>query len=110
MGQGCEIHRRHYLHWRSRMIHRHYTTAVRASSEKWLVILIERQIPQDNAFRPIPRRVDNQPRLLFEQIALLPVAAGALRHPDFFVRKTLMQFGLSRRHAAITMSRRASRK
>ena len=74
------------------------------------MILVEGQIPTDQAFRPVPGDIDDQLDLLLKNFALLPIAAGTFGHPDLFVRKTLVEFILRRRAAAVAVRGDASRK
>jgi hypothetical protein len=54
--------------------------------------------------------IDDQLHLLLQDFAFLPVAAGTLGHPDFFVWKALAQFILRASAATVTMSGDAPRK
>jgi len=67
------------------------------------MILVQSQVPQDHALRPIPGRGDDQANLFLEQSSFLPLAAGTFRQPNVFVRKTIVEFGLRRGAAAIAM-------
>src|SRR5207302_1432020 len=83
-----------YLRRLGGMIHGDDATAVRAASEKRLMILIESEVPEHHAPGPVPRRANHQMDLLLEKISLLPIAAGAFGEPDIFVRQALVQFVL----------------
>src|SRR5882672_71594 len=89
------------------MIEGNDSAASSASSKIRFVILIESEIPQHHGLRPVARRGNDQPHLLFEQISLLPVAPGTLRHPDFFFWEAFVQFQLSGSYSAITVGCRS---
>src|SRR5690348_9335762 len=92
------------------MIYGDDSTAGRAAAEKWLVVLVESEVPKDDALRPVARCANHQAHLLGEDFPGLPIAAGALRHPDVFVGKTIVQFVLRGDASAVTMSCSARRK
>src|SRR4030095_15975256 len=97
------VHGRSNLCWRTRFVHNDLAAARRATAQVRLMILIERQIPQDHALRPMARYANNQLHLLLEHFAFLPIAAGAFSHPDFLARETLIEFCLCGGAATVAM-------
>src|SRR5712664_797892 len=67
------------------------------------VILVQREVPQNDTLPPVACRFDNEIRLSHEQVAFLPFAAGTFRKPDAFGGEMVVEFALSIRAAPITM-------
>ncbi len=106
MTERGEIDSWNNLRGRSGVIHRHDATARCASAKIGFVVLIESNIPEHDRLGPIACGMDDQSRLLLQQIAFLPVTARAFRHPDFFFWKSIVQFILRGRDAAVTVGGR----
>ena len=90
------------------MIHGDDAAAGGAAAEEGFVILVQSEVPQHDALRPVARCANHQPHLLRQDFSRLPVAAGALGHPDVFVRKAIVQFVLGGDISSVTV-RRSSR-
>src|SRR6267154_535572 len=67
------------------------------------VILVEREVPENDTLPPVAYRFDNEIRLSHEQVAFLPFAAGTFRKPDAFGGEMVVEFRLSIRAAPVTM-------
>src|SRR5260370_23831020 len=104
MGQGSEVHVRNYFRGRRGVVDGDDAPAGSASPQIGLVALIQSEVPQHNAFGPIPRCTDDQLYRFLKQLPFLPLAARTLREPNVLVGKTIVEFGLRRRAAAITMN------
>src|SRR5439155_5337723 len=98
VGQGGEIHRGRDFGRRNSSIDFDHPTTVTAPAEVRLMILVEGQVPQNYTLRPVPRRFNNEPNLLLEQLTFLPVAAGTLREPEALFREAAVELAL-RGHA-----------
>src|SRR6266851_1666472 len=88
MPERREIHGGYDSRGRDGIINRNYGAAGLAATEKRFVILVQSQVPQDHALRPIPRCGNDQANLLLEQSSFLPLAAGTFRKPNVLVGKT----------------------
>src|SRR6266851_1717837 len=104
MPERREIHGGYDSRGRDGIINRNYGAAGLAATEKRLVILIQSQVPQDHALRPIPGCGDDQANLLLKQSSFLPLAAGTFRKPNVLVGKTVVEFGLRRGTAAVAVN------
>jgi len=60
------------------LIHGNDTSTSGAASQKRLMVLIERKIPEDYTLCPVARGADDQLHLLLKKLPFLPFAAGTL--------------------------------
>jgi len=70
-----EVHRGSDRRWRCGVVDGDYAAAIRAAAQMRSVILIEREIPENDALRPVASGFDDEARLSHEEIAFLPFAA-----------------------------------
>src|SRR6266481_741723 len=103
MGQRGEVYSRSDHSWRFRVVDGNNAAAVGASTKMRRVILVQREVPQNDTLPPVACRFDNEICLSNKQVAFLPFAAGTFRKPDAFGGEMIVEFGLGVRAAAVTM-------